>query len=165
MATHPPSSLTIEPGQDWAEFIDFAAAVVDDLDAGRIGEAEAVQRMRPAVLYNIVLDAILLRHRPEVIRPLMYQTRLPGESEEEATARWARAGVRTLPRGAGHVHVRLFCWNVRRWGEGGAAARAEPSGCLHVWQRLPCCGGCRARCMPLPGCRPRLPQGRCAATH
>lgn len=82
--------------------------------------------MRPAVLYNVVLDAILLRHRPDVIRPLMYRTRLEDESEEEATARWARAGVRG---GVGERRERGCAAFLRSLERGGARPAARGIGC------------------------------------
>lgn len=74
--------------EDWGEFCKLAEETIGLLDQGQIGEAEALERLRPGTLYNTIREAILLRHRPEAIRPLMRLRRLPGESEEAAQERW-----------------------------------------------------------------------------
>jgi hypothetical protein len=58
-----------------------------------MGEAEAVMALRPAVLYNVIRDAVLMRYRPDAIGSLMHNTKLPGESEEAAAARWGEVAV------------------------------------------------------------------------
>lgn len=85
---------TLPRPQDWGEFCKLAAETIGLLDQGQIGEAEALERLRPGTLYNTLREAILLRHRPEAIRPLMRLRRLPGESEEAAQERWRDVSVR-----------------------------------------------------------------------
>jgi hypothetical protein len=48
-----------------------------------------------ACLPQVVLDALLLRHRPELTRQLLQHAKLPGESDEAATARWRQLAVRS----------------------------------------------------------------------
>lgn len=39
--------------QEWEDFGEYAADIVRQVEAGRMGEAEADERMRPAVLYQV----------------------------------------------------------------------------------------------------------------
>ena len=52
------------------------------------------QLLPPASLSQSILDALLLIHKPECVRALILNSRLPGESDEVAAARWREVSVR-----------------------------------------------------------------------
>ncbi|KAI3424135.1 hypothetical protein D9Q98_009495 [Chlorella vulgaris] len=79
--------------KDWGDFCAFSAELVGRVDRGELGEAEALIALRPAVLYNVIRDAVLMRYRPDAIGSLMHNTKLPGESEEAAAARWGEVAL------------------------------------------------------------------------
>jgi hypothetical protein len=64
--------------------------LTEQLDRGAISEAAAVQQMRPPSFYMLMREVLFLLHRPQVILPLLVRFKLPGESEEDAAARWRR---------------------------------------------------------------------------
>ncbi|PRW57357.1 Hydroxyproline-rich glyco family [Chlorella sorokiniana] len=77
--------------QEWAAFCEFAGQVTSAVDGGRLGEAEGEERVRPALEYIAVVKQLMLMHNAETYRQLLLRTRLPGESEDAATARWRQA--------------------------------------------------------------------------
>lgn len=50
--------------------------------------------MRPASFFMILREVLFLLHRPKTILPLLMRFKLPGESEQDAAARWRQAAVR-----------------------------------------------------------------------
>jgi hypothetical protein len=86
-------SLLSSSPQDWSAFCELAGSIAARLDRGEVGEAEATELLRPAAFYSMLREMIFLRHRPDVIRPLLRIFRLPGESEAAATARWRGVAV------------------------------------------------------------------------
>jgi hypothetical protein len=84
--------------QDWHHFQDLAAAILADYDAGVIGEAEAEARFAPATFYFSLLNSMLLHHKPDMLHRFMATSRVPGESDAEAAARFRRTMVRLKER-------------------------------------------------------------------
>lgn len=60
---------------------------------------------RPAPTRQVLRNAILMTRRPEHFLHLLQHTRLRGESEQAAAARWRRVMVRRLGGGCGGHEV------------------------------------------------------------
>jgi hypothetical protein len=65
--------------------------------AGRCTQANSCALRTAAAalgcLLQVLLHALLLRHRPELNRQLLQHAKLPGESQEAANARWRQVAV------------------------------------------------------------------------
>ncbi|KAL4420387.1 hypothetical protein ABPG77_002327 [Micractinium sp. CCAP 211/92] len=115
--------------KEWEDFGEYAADVVRQVEAGRMSETEADERIRPSVLYQAVRNAILLSHRPALILSLVSHTRLPGESEEAAAARWRQValGMGITEEGAQGClpHYQAYCHRMVRLGQEAASSMAS----------------------------------------
>ncbi|KAL4430752.1 hypothetical protein ABPG75_006008 [Micractinium tetrahymenae] len=125
--------------EEWEDFGKYAADIVRQVEAGRMSEAEADERMRPAVLYQAVRNAILLSHKPTLILTLVQHTKLPGESEQAAADRWRRValGMAITEEGAQGClpHYQAYCHRMTRLGQEAASSMAslqELQQSLHV---------------------------------
>lgn len=115
--------------EDWAEFGQFTGEVLRQLDGGHISEAQAEERLRPAVMYQTILHALLVIHRPEHEHALLQHTRFPGETEEQEAERWRSAMVdmcvseeqarRCLP------HYKTYCTRMGQLGQEAASSLAS----------------------------------------
>ncbi|KAL4430755.1 hypothetical protein ABPG75_006011 [Micractinium tetrahymenae] len=114
--------------EDWAEFGEFAAGIVAAVDSGEITEEEAERRMQPAVMYQAILHTLLMKHRPEYEQRLLAYTTHPGESEEQATARWRQVALAmgvTAEQAKGMLpHYLAYCQRMRDLGDDAASALA-----------------------------------------
>ncbi|KAL4420386.1 hypothetical protein ABPG77_002326 [Micractinium sp. CCAP 211/92] len=114
--------------EDWGDLGEFAAEVLYLLDRGRIGQEEATERLRPAVLYMVLRNAILMSHRPEHFLHLLQHTRLRGESELAATKRWRQVmlslGFTREEALACLPHYQAYCEQMLELGEEAATTLA-----------------------------------------
>lgn len=87
------STTLAELMQEWAAFCEFATEVTSAVDGGRLGEAEGEERVRPALEYIAIVKQLSLMHNAETYRQMLLRTRLPGETEDTAAARWRQAAL------------------------------------------------------------------------